>query len=277
MSAVYAYFCFGAIGVVVFHTVAERQPSSVLTMSALAQCLGITMLCIQSVTSGTAVGISTASLMLDSAAICLRLSSTLWLDGYLPTDQSGDLVYQIFDVSSLLLIAFLLRQALVVQRDSYQECDDTFRVGPLLLVCLVLGALFHGDMDEKPIFDSLWLAGLFTSVVAVLPQFWLITRSGGWAGAMTSHYIAAMALSRVLSGCFMWMGRAHITCEPYVTGVEHTIIAIFIAHVGHIVLLADFAYPYARSVVRRGLCHPMPLTSEPLCVTPTSPGSNNLI
>jgi hypothetical protein len=259
--AIYIYFGFAVVGFLVYHTVAEREPSSVLTMSALAQCLGIAMLCAQSFTSGKAVGISAGSLMLEGAAIVLRLSSTLWLDGYLPADATGDSVYQFFDICSLMLIGFLLNQILIVQRETYQECDDTFPILPMFCACLVLGALLHGDMDEKPVFDSLWLTGLFTGVVAVLPQFWLITRSGGWAGAMTSHYIAAMAISRVLSGCFMWMGRDHITCTPYIASFQHTIVAVLLAHAVHMVLLADFAYLYARSMVKHGCCKAMPLSS----------------
>jgi hypothetical protein len=199
--------------------------------------------------------------MLEAAAIGLRLSSTLWLDGYLPNDASGDSVYQFVDICSLMLIGFLLNQILIVKRDTYQECDDTFPVFPVFCACLVLGALLHGDMDEKPVFDSLWLAGLFTGVVAVLPQFWLITRSGGWAGALTSHYIAALAISRFLSGCFMWMGRDHITCVPYIADFQHTIVAVLVAHAVHLVLLADFAYLYAHSMVKHGCRTAMPLCS----------------
>merc|ERR1719238_1177798 len=231
-------------------------------MSALAQCLGITFMVIQSFSSGSAAGISASSLFLDAFAICLRLCSTLWLAGYLPSDRTGDFIYQSFDVCSLLLLIFLLHRVLVVQRDTYQNAEDTLRCAPMILASLSLAALLHGDMDDNPIFDTLWLAGLFTSVVAVLPQFWLIMSSGGWAGAMTSHYIAAMALSRLLSGYFMWMGREHITCEPYFAGVQHTIISIGIAHVVHAVLLGDFAVHYARSVLRQGVCKPVKLTFE---------------
>lgn len=257
-----AYSVFGIVGFTVFHTVAEREASSVLTMSALAQCLGITFMVIQSFSSRSAAGISASSLLLDALAICLRLCSTLWLAGYLPSDRSGDFVYQSFDVCSLLLLIFLLHRVLVVQRDTYQSTEDTMRCAPMVLVSLCLAVLLHGDMDDDPIFDSLWLAGLFTSVIAVLPQFWLIMSSGGWAGAMTSHYIAAMALSRILSGYFMWMAREYITCVPYIQGVQHTIVAIFIAHIAHAVLLGDFAFHYARSVLRKGVCEPVKMTFE---------------
>ena len=29
-------------------------------------------------------------------------------------------------------------------------------VAPLVIVSLLLGALLHGDMDDNPLFDSLW-------------------------------------------------------------------------------------------------------------------------
>merc|ERR1719197_872463 len=133
-----AYGAFAAVGFTVFHTVAERESSSVLTMPALAQCLGITMLVIQSFSSGSAAGISASSLFLDAFAICLRLCSTLWLAGYLPSDRTGDFIYQSFDVCSLLLLIFLLHRVLVVQRDTYQKAEDTMRVGPMVLICLCL-------------------------------------------------------------------------------------------------------------------------------------------
>merc|ERR1719409_2019024 len=104
------------IGWLVFHAVSEREASSVLTMSALAQCLGVTLLYIQSLGSGRATGISAKSLLLDAFAICFRLSSTLWLDGYIPSDRSGNFLYQAIDVISLLLLIFLLHHVLVVQR-----------------------------------------------------------------------------------------------------------------------------------------------------------------
>jgi len=248
-----AYAGFGFIGWLIYHLVAERQASSVLTMSAIAQCLGVTLLCIQSLGSGRATGISAKSLLLDALAIAFRLSSTLWLDGYIPTDRSGDYHYQAFDVLSLLLLIFLLHRVLVVQHATYQADDDTLHVAPLVMLSVTLAVVLHGDMVDSIIFDSLWLAGLFTSVVAVLPQLWLITSTGGWAGALTSHYIAAMALSRFLSGCFMWLARNHIVCKNFIAGFEHTIYAIFFSHIVHIILLGDFAVHYLRSNLRGGV------------------------
>merc|ERR1719428_705927 len=74
----------------------------------MVQCLGITFLCMQVVSSGMASGVSAGSLKLDALAIIFRLSSTLWLDGYLPVDKSGDHLYQAVDICCLILLVWLL-------------------------------------------------------------------------------------------------------------------------------------------------------------------------
>merc|ERR1719326_1790458 len=113
-------------------------------------------------------------------------------------------------------------------------------------------ALLHGDMDDNPLFDSLWLAGLFVSVMAVLPQYWMISKSNGQVHALTAHYIAATATDRVLSGAFMWYVRKYITCIPWIGTFEHTICAILLAHSIHLVLLSDFSYYYITALLSRG-------------------------
>merc|ERR1719197_1491384 len=104
-----AYGVFCAISFVVFHLVAEREPSSTLTLSALAQCLGVSLLWIQVLSGKGAWGISAKSLFLDALAICFRLCSTLFVDGYLPNSSDGDFVYQFFDICSVIMLLFLLR------------------------------------------------------------------------------------------------------------------------------------------------------------------------
>merc|ERR1719506_3484055 len=78
----------------------------------MVQCLALVLLGLQMISSGSASGISAKALSLDALAICCRLSSTLWLNGYLPVDASGDYVYQAFDICSLGVLAWLLYQVL---------------------------------------------------------------------------------------------------------------------------------------------------------------------
>merc|ERR1719213_212408 len=116
----------------------------------MLQCLGIALLGIQVVTSGSAAGISVRALILDVIALACRLSSTLWLNGYLPVDASGDFIYQGLDLCSLGMMVWLLHQMLAVHRRTYQEIEDTANIAPMVLVSLVLAAIFHSDMDDRP-------------------------------------------------------------------------------------------------------------------------------
>merc|ERR1719265_1373720 len=86
----------------------------------MVQCLAVVLLGLQLISTGSASGISAQALSLDALAICCRLSSTLWLEGYLPADASGDHVFQGIDICSLGVLVWLLHQILVVKRHAYQ-------------------------------------------------------------------------------------------------------------------------------------------------------------
>jgi hypothetical protein len=261
------YILFAAGAFAVYHHIAEQEFSSILTMAVIMQALAMVFLCTQVVSNGSAAGVSAQGLTLDGIAVGLRLSSTVWLNGYLPVDKTGDHIYQVIDLCTLAMILFLLHRVFAVSARTYQAEEDSFSVGPMMLACFVLAAIFHADMDDNPLFDTLWMTGLFTGVIAVLPQLWLITRSGGRAEAMTCHYMAAMAMSRVLSGIFMWEAREDITCKPWVQGIQHGIIAILIAHAVHLLLLGDFMYFYLASMTNNGIREPVRMDFDlPTCI-----------
>merc|ERR1719230_2112791 len=200
-----AYGVFLSLAAWVYHVIADGEFSSIIAVGVVFQCGAFVTLAMQVISSGTCAGISARSLALEAAALCCKLSSTTWLDGYLPNDASGDWFYQAADLCSVLVVMWLLHQVLVTRRSSYQADEDSAPyVGTMVIVCIVLAALMHGDMNDYPLFDALYMCGLLLGVVAVLPQLWFITRAGGKVDSLTSHYIAMMAMARVLSGTFMW-------------------------------------------------------------------------
>lgn len=256
-----AYVIFGSLGLAVYHFVAAGEFSAVLTLSVIMQCLAVVLLALQSLSSGSATGISARALQMEALSLVCRLSSTLWLNGYLPVDASGDHIFQAVDICTLGLVLWLLRHVLVVQNRTYEATDDSFPITPMILGSFVASALFHADMNARPLFDALWMAGLFMGILAVLPQLWLVSRADGRIEALTSHYIAAMALSRLLSGAFMWHARFDITCAYWVDGFEHAVWAILGAHLLHLLLLTDFAFYYVKGVAKQGLGLPMRMES----------------
>jgi hypothetical protein len=237
----------------VYHFVAAGEFSVILTMAVMFQCSAVALLAMHVLSKGNAKGVSARALCLEALSFACRLSSTTWLNGYLPVDASGDMVYQAVDVCSLLMVLGLLYHVLVQWRSTDEAGMDSLPVMPMVIGSLVVAAVFHADMNSRPLFDTLWMAGLLIGVVAVLPQLWLISHNGGVIQACEGHYIALMAVSRILSGTFMWHARHDITCTPWVEGWNHAVPAILFAHAVHLLLLGDFAYYYVKSVAVKGL------------------------
>jgi hypothetical protein len=226
----------------------------------MIQCLSFVLVGLKVSSTRSAAGISARTLGLSALSLCCRLSSTLLRDGYLPVDASGDWVYQAVDLCSLSMVAYLLRQTLSVRRSSYQESSDTCGVWGLILGALCMAALFHADMNRSFFFDCLWTMGLFLDAIAMVPQLWLITKTGGTVEALTSHYIATTLVSRLLSGYFWYLNFEHVACDAFwVEGFNHGSWGILAAHAVHFLLLGDFAYYYVKACLRGTLTSGMPL------------------
>lgn len=263
-QVVVTYGIFILSGGAVWHLVADGAFSSILTLAVMIQCLALVLLGLQMMTTGSAAGISARALVLDAIAICCRLSSTLWLNGYLPVDATGDHIFQIVDIISLAVLMWLLYQVCIEKVHTYQAEQDALPILPMAVGAIMIAAVLHGNMNGRPIFDTLWMSSLFIETIAVLPQLWLILHTGGKVEALTSHYIAVMAVSRALSGIFMWHARDDITCTEWVTGFNHAIWAILGAHVLHLILLGDFGYHYVKTVTTHGLTAQLVIDVESL-------------
>lgn len=253
------YVAFVMVALLIYHWIAEGEFSAVLTVSAIFQSLAFCLLAVHSIATDSVQGISANGLKLEAFALACRLSSTTWLEGYLPADTTGDYLYQAFDALSLAMVLWLLYRAFTLQSAKNEDAGDSLAATPLGLGAFVLACLLHGDLNDRPIFDALWMCGLFAGTIAVMPQLWLMAQKQRSAPAMTSHYVAVMALSRVMSGTYMWHAHTEISCEPWIKGFNHSGYAILAAHAVHLFLLADFAYFYVKNLANRGLTAPLEL------------------
>merc|ERR1719230_2131520 len=109
----------------VFHQIAEQEFSSVLTMSVLSQSLAFLLIALQISNAKSVAGISGKTMILQALSLCFRLSSTLFLDGYLPLDKTGDMMYQMVDVCSLLMVLHLLKCVYKTHIVTYDQDFDT--------------------------------------------------------------------------------------------------------------------------------------------------------
>eukprot|EP00933_Yihiella_yeosuensis_P050577 TRINITY_DN48382_c0_g1_i1.p1 TRINITY_DN48382_c0_g1~~TRINITY_DN48382_c0_g1_i1.p1 ORF type:complete len:283 (+),score=59.52 TRINITY_DN48382_c0_g1_i1:107-955(+) len=257
-----AYVIFLTCAAGMYYLVANGEFSAILTVAVMFQCLGFGLLAVQVALMGRTTGISARAIGLDLLALCLRLASTTQYHGYLPVDASGDFLYQATDFVSLCLVIWLLYECLVGKKWSYQEEEDSMPIAPVVIGCIFLALIFHADMNARPLFDTFWMSGLLISAVAVMPQLWLISKTGGKVEPLTCHYIAAMAFGRALSGIFMWHARFDITCNEWVKGYNHALWAILGAHLLHLLLLGDFSLYYIKTMITNGLNSPMNLAEE---------------
>merc|ERR1719230_401809 len=129
----------------VFHQVAEQEFSSVLTMSVFAQCLAFVLIGMQVSKAKSVAGISGKTMILQTLALCFRLSSTLFLDGYLPLDKTGDMMYQMVDVCSLLMVLHILQCIYKSHKVTYEQDADTVDAKNMVIGCVALAVVVHPD------------------------------------------------------------------------------------------------------------------------------------
>jgi len=244
-NALKAWISFAALGGWVFHVIAEREVTSMLTLSVFAQALSFVLLRMQISAAKSVAGISGKALTMQAIKLCCRLGTTLWLDGYLPMDASGDWIYQVGDVVSLLMVLQILICVYVSHKSSYQADVDTCDVRNLIMGAVVLAVMIHPSQHDEPALDTLWTAHLYIDAVAMVPQLWMISKSGGKVKGLTAHYIAATLLSAILSGIFWFLAGS--TLE--VSGSSSSIASLTIngAHLVQVLLMLDFGYFYIKA------------------------------
>jgi hypothetical protein len=253
-NALTAWLGFIALGAWTYHEVAEKEFTAILTLSVFAQSLAFLLLHMQISASRSVTGISGHTMIMHATKLLCRLGTTLWLDGYLPTDKSGEWIYQLGDVFSFLLVLQILFCIRVSHKATYQPGQDTFDVRNLIMGAVVLAVLIHPEMNAWTPFDILWTAHLYIDAVAMVPQLWMISQMRGQVQGLTAHYIAATFLSNSLSAIFWFLAAPELVEDPNSVNVAG--FAITGAHVVQLLLLLDFGYYYGKACLAGHCCKP---------------------
>ncbi|KAK7472339.1 endoplasmic reticulum retention protein [Stygiomarasmius scandens] len=98
---------------------------------------------------------------------------------------------KLFFIASSCYILYLMRYRF---RPTHDPSIDTFRVEYLLGPCFILGCIFNYSFSFTEI---LWSFSIFLESVAILPQLFMLQRTGE-AEAITTHYLAALGIYRAL-------------------------------------------------------------------------------
>lgn len=253
-----SYVVFSLIATVVWRQFSDRDFSTVLTLGSGIQCLGFFLLLQKIRVQRSAAGVSSKTLQMYVIVFLFRLTSTCVKNGYLPVDKSGDWVYQAADVCSLLLVFQLLYTIHNTQALTYQAHLDSMPIYKCVPVAVGIALLFHGNLNHSPFFDCCWFIAMNVDTIAMLPQLWMLVAMGGEVEALTSHYVASIAIARVLAFSFWWHGYQELA--PKKGGFNISGWLIMAAHGLQVLLSADFLYNYmvwgTRGSKSRGLVLP---------------------
>ncbi|KAI0740993.1 ER lumen protein retaining receptor [Earliella scabrosa] len=121
------------------------------------------------------------------------LYATVFISRYLDLFYEWVSLYnftmKIFFIASSCYILYLMK---FKYRPTHDPSIDTFRVEYLVGPCVVLALLFHYRFTFP---ELLWSFSIFLESVAILPQLFMLQRTGE-AETITTHYLAALGAYR---------------------------------------------------------------------------------
>jgi len=235
-----AYMLLFLTCLVVRRVFSDKGYSSVLTLGAGTQFFGFMMLIHKVHRQKSVAGISRRSLETYALVLMVKLTSTLFRQGYLPVDRSGDWVYQLGDIASLAAVLHLMIEMHTTYKATYQEEYDTLDVTRCYPICVLMAIFIHGDLNNSFVFDTIWTLHMNLDTVAMIPQLWLIARLGEVEG-MTSHWVFCMVFSRACSFSFWFYGFRELKRGNSINLCGWQLV---LAHAIQLLLATDFLYYY---------------------------------
>lgn len=238
----YALFAF--MWLAVWHKGSSKHFSAILTGGAYMQCVGFAMLTLKVRATKSVAGISSKSLEMYFIFFCTRLLSTTLKNGYIPVDKSGQIMYQLFDIASLVFVGHLIFSIHKTYRYSYQEEKDTFPILPMVLPALVCACFIHADINRNLFFDIAWTFSMNLETFTMVPQLYMMVKMGGKVDAPTAHFVLCSAASRVLCFVFWWWGHVELQVPGEYNWAGKQIIGSYILQ---LLLVADFIAMYVKA------------------------------
>ena len=241
------------IVILVFILISSKDFSFMLVLSSLTQMFSFVIVLLKVYNLQNCSGLSLNTLICYLLVLSGRLSSTLFYNGYLPSDTSGDWFYQLTEILSLLFILLLIFFMKKTYKQTSDTNLDTIKFYYFAIPCLIIGLLVHPVLNSNFITDSLWTFSMYLQAFSIFPQIQLFTNKKGQIETYTSHFVALLGLSTVFS-IFFW----YDTYEE-LNNWSDISFPFFADYVGYIVIfsqalqliiMADFYYLYFKSLLK---------------------------
>mmetsp|Transcript_6417 Transcript_6417/g.18356 ORF Transcript_6417/g.18356 Transcript_6417/m.18356 type:complete len:282 (-) Transcript_6417:80-925(-) len=237
---------FSVFALTVFWVCSSGDFSFLLTLSSLVSMFSFLMVAMTIETSKTVKGVSLKMMECYILVFLCRLVAIVPFEGYLPFDKSGDWLYQVCEAVGLCLSGSIVYCVRVQFPDTYSPDTDAFNhlwiVGPTAAISLIL----HPHLNNFWPSDVAWAFALYLESVTVLPQFFMFMKEGK-AQTHTSHFLAAQALSRLLSFVF-WASTFSELSHPdhhIKKYVGYWVVGIQLLQ---LIVMGDFIFHYIRAI-----------------------------
>lgn len=235
---------FAAFAITIFWMFSSGDFSFLLTLSSLVSMFSFLMVAIKIESTKTVKGVSLKMMECYIAVFSCRLCAIVPFEGYLPFDKSGDWLYQVCEAFGLCLAGSIVYLCRMQYASTYDPAADTFNhlwiIGPAAGIALIL----HPHLNNNLPSDIAWAFALYLESVTVLPQLFMFMKEGR-AQPHTSHFLAAQALSRLMSFIF-WASSFSELSNPnhhIKRFVGHWVVVIQLIQ---LVVMGDFIYHYIR-------------------------------
>lgn len=224
----------------------DTQWSTFSTLSLYILSIATLNLLVFVVARQSVSGISMKMIGLQGTSCAIRLAGTSWLNGYVPVDSTGDGLYQVLDLSIVMMSFFIFYHGQFGwYRWTYEPAQDTFPAFAAFQVCVLLAIFFHPALNRRFLFDTMWMVSLNFDCISAWPQVWMMSKNPGQTMAFTSHFVFLLFMSRAMNFMFWWRSFPELGNGARYDWIGNMVVfTIFMS----LVLVADFIFYYVRAL-----------------------------
>lgn len=236
---------------VIYFTLSSGEFSFILVLASIIQMASFFIIAQKVYNYNNSSGLSLNTMICYLLVMLGRLSSTLFYNGYLPSDEAGDWFYQVCEVFSLVLVVVNIFFITTTYKDTAEaESDDAVDFKFLAVPCLILALLVHTSLNKNLITDVAWSFSMYLEGVAIFPQLYLFQKKKGQIESFTSHYVSLQGLNRLLTLIFWYYTYEELNEEiedSYSFFHTYTGYFLIFSQVIQLLLMVEFYYFYFKS------------------------------
>lgn len=241
---------FAVVVFIVFWLFSSGDFSFLLTCSSLVSTFSFVLVAVKIENARSVKGASLRMMECYMLVLLGRLCAIVPFEGYLPFDKSGDWFYQFCEAIAFCVCGFIVISCRVRYASTYNPATDTLNHLWLIVPAAITAMIFHPNLNNFLPSDMAWAFALYLESVTVLPQLFMFMKEGQ-AEPFTSHFLAAQALSKIISFIF-WASSFSELSNPNHTiksWVGNWVVAMQLVQ---LLVMGDFIYHYVRCL-RNGI------------------------